>query len=180
MSIVYSLPMVLALLKTYAGYRGPAHLRQYGAPTVTGINPIPVRLDVDLQRTYRGRAWRDEEPNRRLLLDTNVKEKAVLIASLNCSAVEEADRLTEMGDLLRTAGATVVHRVVQHPDPRLLYLGKGRLEAVVPFVMSAVKWRDKGAFFLQRWRKRKKEKEERGEGKEKTEKLGGFINFSLQ
>ena len=104
MCIVYSLPMVLALLKTYAGYRGPAHLRQYGAPTVTGINPIPVRLDVDLQRTYRGRAWRDEEPNRRLLLDTNVEEKAVLIASLNCSAVEEADRLTEMGELLRTAG----------------------------------------------------------------------------
>ena len=35
-------------------------------------------LDGDLQRTYRGRAWRDEEPNRRLLLDTNVEEKAVL------------------------------------------------------------------------------------------------------
>ncbi len=26
-------------------------------------------LDGDLQRTYRGRAWRDEEPNRRLLLE---------------------------------------------------------------------------------------------------------------
>ncbi len=93
-------------------------------------------LDGDLQRTYRGRAWRDEEPDRRLLLDTNVEEKAVLIASLNCSAVEEADRLTEMGELLRTAGATVVHRVVQRrerPDPRL-YLGKGRLEELSEWV----------------------------------------------
>jgi hypothetical protein len=93
-------------------------------------------LDGDLQRTYRGRAWRDEEPNRRLLLDTNVEEKAVLIASLTRSAVEEADRLTEMGELLRTAGATVVHRVVQRrerPDPRL-YLGKGRLEELSEWV----------------------------------------------
>ena len=91
----------------------------------------------ELQRTYRGRAWREEDPDdKRGLHEVGKAEKAVLIASLNCSPVEEDDRLTEMGDLLDTAGARVVHRVVQHrdrPDPRL-YLGKGRLEELAEWV----------------------------------------------
>ncbi len=91
----------------------------------------------DLQRTYRGRAWREEDPaDRRGLHEQARTERAVLVASLNCSPVEEADRLAEMGDLLGTAGATVVHRVVQHrdrPDPRL-YLGRGRLDELAEWV----------------------------------------------
>ena len=91
----------------------------------------------ELQRTYRGRAWREEDPDdKRGLHEVGKAETAVLIASLNCSPVEEDDRLTEMGDLLDTAGALVVHRVVQHrdrPDPRL-YLGKGRLEELSEWV----------------------------------------------
>ncbi len=91
----------------------------------------------ELQRTYRGRAWRDEHPDdQRPLHDAGAPERAVLVASLGCSAVEEADRLAEMRDLLDTAGAAVVHRVVQHrdrPDPRL-YLGKGRLDELVEWV----------------------------------------------
>ena len=91
----------------------------------------------ELQRTYRGRAWREEDPeDHRGLHEQHRDERAVLIASLNCSPVEETDRLTEMGDLLDTAGATVVHRVVQHrdrPDPRL-YLGRGRLDELAEWV----------------------------------------------
>lgn len=91
----------------------------------------------ELQRTYRGRAWREEDPDdKRGLHEQGQQERAVLIASLNCSPVEEADRLAEMRDLLDTAGAGVVHRVVQHrdrPDPRL-YLGRGRLDELAEWV----------------------------------------------
>lgn len=91
----------------------------------------------ELQRTYRGRAWREEHPDdRRGLSEGTQPERAVLIASLGCPPVEEADRLAEMRDLLDTAGASVVHRVVQRrdrPDPRL-YLGKGRLDELVGWV----------------------------------------------
>lgn len=100
-----------------------------------GRDPAPIGIET--QRTYRGRAWREEDPeSHRALHEVNKEERAVLIASLNCSPVEETDRMTEMGELLRTAGATVVHRVVQHrdrPDPRL-YLGKGRLEELSEWV----------------------------------------------
>ena len=100
-----------------------------------GRDPAPIGIET--QRTYRGRAWREEDPEaHRGLHEVHKEERAVLIASLNCSPVEETDRLTEMGELLRTAGATVVHRVVQHrdrPDPRL-YLGKGRLEELAEWV----------------------------------------------
>jgi GTP-binding protein HflX len=100
-----------------------------------GRDPAPIGIET--QRTYRGRAWREEDPEtHRGLHEVNKEERAVLIASLNCSPVEETDRMTEMGELLRTAGATVVHRVVQHrdrPDPRL-YLGKGRLEELSEWV----------------------------------------------
>ena len=47
----------------------------------------------ELQRTYRGRAWREEDPDdKRGLHEVGKTEKAVLIASLNCSPVEEDDR----------------------------------------------------------------------------------------
>jgi GTP-binding protein HflX len=91
----------------------------------------------ELQRTYRGRAWREEDPDdKRGLHEVDRTEHAVMIASMGCSPVEETDRLTEMAELLHTAGATVVHRVVQHrdrPDPRL-YLGRGRLDELVEWV----------------------------------------------
>lgn len=90
----------------------------------------------ELQRTYRGRAERPEDERRPLIPGPGAPERAVLIASTNCSPVEEDDRLAEMTELLRTAGAEVVHRVVQHrdrPDPRL-YLGKGRLDEVAEWV----------------------------------------------
>ncbi len=100
-----------------------------------GRDPAPIGIET--QRTYRGRAWREGDPEEhRGLLEVNTKERAVIIASLNCSPVEETDRMTEMGELLRTAGATVVHRAVQHrdrPDPRL-YLGRGRLDELAEWV----------------------------------------------
>jgi len=89
----------------------------------------------ELQRTYRGRAERPED-ERRPIVDPHAPERAVLIASVNCTPVEEDDRISEMTELLRTAGADVVHRVVQRrdrPDPRL-YLGRGRLEELAEWV----------------------------------------------
>mgnify|MGYP001311045438 CR=1 FL=1 len=82
-------------------------------------------MPEEIQRTYRGKAWREVE-------EADVptgEERAILIASLGCSAEEEADRLAEVRELLRTAGAAVVDELVQHrdqPDPRT-YLGRGRL-----------------------------------------------------
>lgn len=83
-------------------------------------------MPEELQRTYRGKAWRevDERP------EVDGPERAILIASLNCDAKEEADRIAEVRELLRTAGAEVIETVVQHrdhPDPKL-YLGRGRLD----------------------------------------------------
>jgi GTP-binding protein HflX len=89
----------------------------------------------ELQRTYRGRAERPED-ERRPIVDPHAPERAVLIASVNCTPVEEDDRIGEMTELLRTAGADVVHSVVQRrdrPDPRL-YLGRGRLEELAEWV----------------------------------------------
>lgn len=79
----------------------------------------------ELQRTYRGRAWRQVGE----LDEPEGPERAVLVASLDCGPDEEADRLAEVRELLRTAGADVVEELVQHrdqPDPRT-YLGTGRL-----------------------------------------------------
>ena len=59
-----------------------------------------------------------------------------MIASIEADARAEADRLDELEELLRTAGAEVVERIVQrreHPDPRT-YLGKGRLEELAAAV----------------------------------------------
>ncbi len=89
----------------------------------------------ELQRTYRGRAERAED-ERRPLIAPGQLERAVLIASLSCRPPEADDRLAEMTELLRTAGAEVVHRVVQRrdrPDART-YLGKGRLDELREWV----------------------------------------------
>jgi GTP-binding protein HflX len=90
----------------------------------------------ELQRTYRGRAERPEDERRPVVRDPDAPERAALVASVNCSPVEEDDRIAEMTELLRTAGAHVAHRVVQRrdrPDPRL-YLGRGRLEELADWV----------------------------------------------
>lgn len=82
-------------------------------------------MPEELQRTYRGKAWRDVGE----LEDPHGPERAVLIASIDCDPDEEADRLFEARELLRTAGAEVIEEVVQRrdrPDPKL-YLGSGRL-----------------------------------------------------
>ena len=65
----------------------------------------------EIQRTYRGSASRPEEELRR-----QGPERAVVIASLDVSGDEEADRLRELEELLRTAGAEVVETIVQHRD----------------------------------------------------------------
>jgi GTP-binding protein HflX len=57
-------------------------------------------------------------------------ERAILVASIPSGDEHRDDRLREMEELLDTAGARVVERVVQprdRPDPRT-FLGKGRLE----------------------------------------------------
>jgi GTP-binding protein HflX len=85
----------------------------------------------ELQRTYRGKASKPEE-------DRHGPERAILIASLDGDVDEERDRLAELVELLRTAGAEVAHTLVQHrerPDPRH-YLGKGRLEELIELVQE--------------------------------------------
>ncbi len=79
----------------------------------------------EIQRTYRGSAARPEEE-----LHRQGPERAVVIASLPREGDEQDDRLRELGELLRTAGAEVVETLVQHrerPMPRT-YLGTGKLE----------------------------------------------------
>ena len=88
----------------------------------------------ELQRTYRGSAARPEEE-----LDRHGPERAVLIASMACPDEEERDRLAEIRELLRTAGAEVVDEILQRrerPDPRT-YLGRGRLEELKELVERA-------------------------------------------
>lgn len=87
----------------------------------------------ELQRTYRGRAKPEHEKQERPFPTGKPVERAVVVASLNVTGDEEADRLAEHRELLRTAGAEVVETVVQHrdaPNPRT-YLGKGRLEELI-------------------------------------------------
>lgn len=89
-------------------------------------------MPEELQRTYRGKAWRQVGE----LDDPTGPERAVLIASLGCDEEEQEDRLTEVRELLRTAGAEVIEEVVQRrdrPDPKL-YLGTGRLDEVIAIV----------------------------------------------
>ncbi len=83
--------------------------------------------DRELQRTYRGRAAGDDERD-----DGGVREgpeQAIVVGSYP-RAAEGADSMDEMVELLRTARADVVERMVQQramPDPRL-FLGKGKLD----------------------------------------------------
>jgi GTP-binding protein HflX len=79
----------------------------------------------ELQRTYRGKAWRDAEPAERVDV-----ERAVVVASLDGAPEEQDDRMAEFAELLKTAGAVPVATVVQRRDrpvPRT-YLGRGKLE----------------------------------------------------
>ena len=78
----------------------------------------------EIQRTYRGSAARPEEE-----LERRGPERALVIASLDCDGDEETDRLRELEELLRTAGAEVVETLVQHRDRPLprTYLGTGKL-----------------------------------------------------
>ncbi|MEQ8835044.1 MAG: GTPase HflX [Miltoncostaeaceae bacterium] len=92
-------------------------------------------MPEELQRTYRGKAWRQVGE----VDDPKGPERAILIASLDCDEEERDDRLTEVRELLRTAGAEVIVEVVQRrdrPDPKL-YLGTGRLDEVIELVKEA-------------------------------------------
>ena len=65
----------------------------------------------EIQRTYRGSAVRPEEE-----LTRNGPERALVIASLAREGDEQDDRLRELGELLRTAGAEVIES--PRPAPR--------------------------------------------------------------
>lgn len=91
--------------------------------------------DRELQRTYRGRAERDErdEPLPRV-----GPERAVVVGSYPKAGDDATDSLEEMVELLRTAQAVTVARMVQHrpsPDPRT-FLGKGKLEELRELVAA--------------------------------------------
>ncbi len=86
----------------------------------------------ELQRTYRGSASRPEDEQ-----DRGGPERALVIASLDCTGDEERDRLEELDELLRTAGAEVITTLVQHretPWPRT-YLGTGKLTELKELVI---------------------------------------------
>ncbi len=85
--------------------------------------------DRELQRTYRGGAElgaaRDPETS-------TGPEKAILIASIQRQDDAAEDSIQELIELLRTAGAETVARVVQQrvrPDHKT-YLGRGKLDEV--------------------------------------------------
>lgn len=84
----------------------------------------------ELQRTYRGSAKTDDEPVERPFPTSKPTERAVVVAVVNGSDEEVADRLEEYTELLRTAGAEVAEALVQRrdaPHPRT-FLGKGRFD----------------------------------------------------
>jgi len=88
---------------------------------------VDQKKERELQRTYRGRAERDErdEPLPRI-----GPERAVVAGSYRRAGDDATDSLAEMVELLRTARAEVVATLTQNrndPDPRT-YLGKGKLE----------------------------------------------------
>jgi GTP-binding protein HflX len=90
----------------------------------------------ELQRTYRGKAKRDVEKEESPYPTAKPVERAIVVASMDVPADEQEDRLTEIRELLRTAGADVVDVLVQRravPNPRT-YLGKGRLEDLIELV----------------------------------------------
>lgn len=84
----------------------------------------------ELQRTYRGKAEKEEERQERPFPTSKPVERAIVVASMNVADDEEADRIAEVRELLLTAGAETIDVVVQHqshPHPRT-FLGKGRLD----------------------------------------------------
>jgi len=90
----------------------------------------------ELQRTYRGKAKKEQEREERPFPTGKPVERAVVVASMNVGADEQEDRLAEFRELLRTAGAEVADTVVQrreHPNPRT-FLGKGRLDDLIALV----------------------------------------------
>jgi GTPase len=93
---------------------------------------VEQRKERQLQRTYRGRAEREEEePTPR-----HGPERAVVVGSYVRAGDDATDSLAEMVELLRTAQAETVETLVQHrssPDPRT-YLGKGKLEELKELV----------------------------------------------
>ena len=84
----------------------------------------------ELQRTYRGSAFKDVNPEWEEQREhRSGLERAIAVASLR-QGDDETARIGELRELLRTAGASVERVVVQRrerPDPRT-YLGRGRLE----------------------------------------------------
>jgi GTP-binding protein HflX len=83
--------------------------------------------DRQLQRTYRGGAERATD---RETATSTGPERAILIGSVPRLDDDAQDSLQELIELLRTAGADTVARVVQQrtrPD-RKTYLGRGKLE----------------------------------------------------
>jgi len=83
--------------------------------------------DRQLQRTYRGGAERAADRNGG---SRSSPEKAIIVASVPRLDDDAEDSLAELVELLRTAGARSVARVVQQrvrPDPKT-YLGRGKLE----------------------------------------------------
>jgi GTP-binding protein HflX len=88
--------------------------------------------DRETQRTYRGRAERDDEPP----LPRVGPERAVLVASVRRNDEEAADSRAELVELLRTAGAECVAEVVQRRDQAdgSSFLGRGKLEELQELV----------------------------------------------
>ena len=85
--------------------------------------------DRQLQRTYRGGAELGADRD----TDTSAgPERAILIASVQRLDDDAEDALHELVELLRTAGAETVARIVQQrvrPDNKT-YLGRGKLDEV--------------------------------------------------
>ncbi len=92
----------------------------------------------ELQRTYRGKAEKEQEREERPFPTSKPVERALVVASMNVRRDEEDDRIAEIRELLRTAGAQTVDVVVQHqdhPHPRT-FLGKGRLDELIEQVKT--------------------------------------------
>jgi GTP-binding protein HflX len=85
--------------------------------------------DRQLQRTYRGGAEREDGRDG---LVAKGPERAIVMASVPRQDDDADDAIQELVELLRTAGADTVARVVQHrerPDHKT-YLGSGKLDEV--------------------------------------------------
>lgn len=86
--------------------------------------------DRQLQRTYRGRAALDDDLGQ---LVAKGPETAIVIASVRRHDEDADDSISELVELLRTAGATTILRMVQQrerPDHKT-YLGRGKLDELI-------------------------------------------------